>query len=205
VDLPLTEPADLTRRALLRRGAALAAVGTAVLTLPEVLYRSPWTGLAAAQTLPTTRDTFAAAVEAVTGAADGPAAEWIIHEFDRALPPLPGKIAVTAAVAAVLDARTVTGGHGPRFAQATPDRRRVVLREMVVGSEPDMRQVANQLIPFCAFAYWTDATLAEPATPDGPKLPRWADAGFPGPSHGYADSYTQGGPRGFRAMTDFEP
>jgi hypothetical protein len=205
VDLPLSEPADLTRRALLRRAAALAAVGTAVLTLPEVLYRSPWTGLAAAQTLPTTRDTFVAAVEAVTGAADGPTADWIIHEFDRALPPLPGKVVVTAAVAAVLDARTVSGGHGPRFAQATPDQRRAVLREMVVGEDPDMRQLANQLIPFCAFAYWSDATLDEPATPDGPKLPRWAEIGFPGPSHGYADSYTQGSPSGFAAMTDFEP
>lgn len=202
MDLPVTE---LTRRSLLRRGVALAALGTAALSLPESLYRTPWTALAAAQTLPTTSDTFTAAVEAVTGVADESAAAWIIHEFDRALPPLPGQVVVTAAVAAVLDAHTVSGGHGPRFAQASPDDRRSVLRAMVVGSAPDIRQIANQLIPFCAFAYWTDATLDEPATPDGPGLKRWDDVGFPGPSHGYADSYTQGGPAGFAAMTDFEP
>ncbi|MEX2290947.1 MAG: hypothetical protein WD794_11560 [Mycobacteriales bacterium] len=205
MDLPLTEQSELTRRALLRRGAALAALGATALSLPEVLYRTPWTGLAAAQTLPTTLATFTAAVEAVTGVPDEPAAAWIIREFDRALPPLPEQVAVTAAVAAVLDAHTVAGAHGPRFAQVSPDDRRAVLRAMVLGSEPDMRQIANQLIPFCAFAYWTDATLDEPATPDGPRLDRWREVGFPGPSHGYADSYTQGGPSGFAAMTDAEP
>ena len=204
VDLPPQERPEITRRALLRRSAMIVALGGAALTLPDVLYRPPWVGRAAAQTLPTTSDTFTAAVEAVTGAADQAAAHWIIGEFDRALPPLPGKIAVTAAVAAVLDAKTVSGGHGPRFAHATPDQRRSVLRDMVLGDEPDIRQIANQLLPFCAFAYWTDATLDEPARPGGPRLDRWATIGFPGPSHGYAHTYTDGSPSGFAAMTDFQ-
>lgn len=194
----------MSRRALLRRGAALA-LGAAALSMPETLYRAPWTRLAAAQTLPTTLATFTAAVEAVTGIVDEAAAAWIIHEFDRALPPLPEQVAVTAAVAAVLDAGTVAGGHGPLFAGASADQRRSVLREMVMGDDPDIRQIANQLIPFCAFATWNDATLPEPARPGGPGLARWDDIGFPGPSHGYADSYSEGGPEGFAPMTDFQP
>lgn len=196
--------AGMSRRTLLRRGAALAA-GMTLLSLPQSLYAAPWTGRAAAQTLPTTVETFTAAVEAITGAADEPTARWVIHEFDRALPPLPNQVAVTAAVAAVLDAQTVAGAHGPRFATVTPDQRRQVLRSMVLGDDPDMRQVANQILPFCAFGYWNDATLEEPAVPGGPRLARWDAAGFPGPSHGYADTYTDGGPAGFAPMTDFQP
>lgn len=196
--------AGMSRRTLLRRGAALAA-GMTLLSLPQSLYEAPWTGRAAAQTLPTTVETFTAAVEAVTGAADEPTARWIIHEFDRALPPLPNRVAVTAAVAAVLDAQTIANGQGLRFATATADQRRQVLRSMVLGDDPDLRQIANQLIPFCAFGYWNDSTLDEPAVPGGPRLARWDAVGFPGPSHGYADSYTDGGPAGFAAMTSFQP
>ena len=194
----------LSRRELLERGAKLA-MGAVALSLPDVLYRTPWTALAAAQTPPTVEATFTAAVEAVTTAADGATARWVIREFDRALPPLPDRVAVTAAVAAILDARTVAEGYGPTFTTATPDQRREVLAKMVKDSDPAIRQVANQLIPFCAFGYWSDASMDQPSRPDGPKLARWGRVGFPGPSHGYLDSYTDGGPPGFDPMTDFEP
>lgn len=194
----------LSRRELLERGAKLA-MGVAALSVPEVLYRAPWTSLAAAQTLPTIEATFTAAVEAITTDADGATARWVIGEFDRALPPLPDKVAVTAAVAAILDARTVAEGYAPTFATADPEQRRDVLAKMVKDTDPAIRQVANQLIPFCAFGYWCDATLDEPARPDGPTLERWDRVGFPGPSHGYLDTYTDDGPPGFQAMTDFEP
>lgn len=193
----------LSRRQLLERGAKLA-LGAVAFTVPEVLYRTPWTTLAAAQTLPHVEDTFTAAVEAITTVADRPTAQWVIGEFDRALPPLPEKAAVTAAVTAILDARTVAEGYAPVFSMATPDQRRDVLAKMVRDTDPAIRQVANQLIPFCAFGYWCDATMDEPARPGGPTLQRWDEVGFPGPSHGYLDTYTEHGPRGFAAMTDFE-
>ena len=194
----------LSRRQLLERGAKLA-LGTVALTVPEVLYRTPWTTLAAAQTPPHVEDTFTAAVEAITTDAHRPTAQWVIHEFDRALPPLPEKVVVTAAVTAILDARTVAEGYAPTFKMATPDQRRDVLAKMVKDSDPAIRQVANQLIPFCAFGYWSDATMDELARPGGPTPKRWDQVGFPGPSHGYLGTYTDDGPRGFQPMTDFEP
>ncbi len=194
----------LSRRELFERGAKLA-LGAVAFTAPEVLYRTPWTALAAAQTPTHVEDTFTAAVEAITTDASRATARWVIHEFDRALPPLPEKVAVTAVVTAILDARAVAEGHAPTFVLATPAQRRDVLGDMVKDSDPAIRQVANQLIPFCAFGYWSDAVMAEPATPDGPTLPRWDRVGFPGPSHGYLDTYNDDGPHGFSAMTDFEP
>ena len=194
----------LSRRELIERGAKLA-LGAVAFTVPEVLYRTPWTALAAAQTAPTIEATFTAAVEAITTVADDATARWVIHEFDRALPPLPDKVAVTGAVSAILHARTVAEGYAPTFTTATPDQRRDVLAKMVKDTDPAIRQVANQLIPFCAFGYWCDATMEEPARPDGPTLKRWDRVGFPGPSHGYLRTYTDDGPPGFRPMTDFEP
>ena len=193
----------LSRRELFELGAKVAA-GAVVLTVPEVLYRAPWTAAAAAQTVSHVEDTFTAAVEAITTAASRPTAQWVIHEFDRALPPLPDQVAVTAAVTAILDARSMAEYAVP-FAIATPDQRRDVLGDMVKDSDPAIRQVANQLLPFCAFGYWCDATMDEPAQPGGPTLPRWDSVGFPGPSHGYLETYTDGGPANFRPMTDFEP
>ena len=194
----------LSRRQLLERGAKLA-LGTVAFTVPEVLYRTPWTTLAAAQTPAHVEDTFTAAVEAVTTYTSRPTARWVIHEFDRALPPLPDEVAVTAAVTALLDARTVAEAYAPTYKMATADQRRDVLGDMVKDSEPAIRQVANQLIPFCAFGYWSDASMEQPSSPDGPTLARWDRVGFPGPSHGYLDTYRDGGPAGFRPMTDFEP
>lgn len=52
----------LSRRELLERGAKLA-LGTVALRVPEVLYRSPWTALASAQTLPHIESTFHAAAK----------------------------------------------------------------------------------------------------------------------------------------------
>jgi hypothetical protein len=192
-----------TRRELLVRGASLA-LGAVALTVPEVFFRPPWSRLAAAQTLPTIEANFVAAVEAVTSVADEATAHWILREFDRALPPLPDRVAVTAAVSAVLDAKTVEGGHAPTFFSADADQRRLVLASMVQDPEPDIRQIANQLIPFCAYGYWCDGTLDEPAQPGGRRLERWDAIGFPGPSHGYADTYTHDGPPGFAAMTGFD-
>jgi hypothetical protein len=192
-----------SRRELFTRGATLA-LGAVVLSMPEVLYRAPWTRLAAAQSVPTVEANFVAAVEAVTSVADEATARWILREFDRALPPLPDQVAVTAAVSAVLDVRTVAGGHAPTFAAADPDQRRLVLAAMVKDAEPDIRQIANQLIPFCAYGYWCDGTLEEPAHPGGPRPQRWEGIGFPGPSHGYADTFTQDGPPDFAAMTGFD-
>ena len=194
----------LSRRELFEKGAKLA-LGATAFTVPEVLYRTPWTALAAAQTPAHVEDTFTSAVEAVTTYVSRATAQWIIHEFDRALPPLPEKVAVTAAVTALLDARTVAEAYAPMFKMATPDQRRDVLGDMVKDTEPAIRQIANQLIPFCAFGYWSDASMAEPSSPDGPTLPRWDRVGFPGPSHGYLDTYRDGGPPGLRPMTDFEP
>ena len=194
---------ELTRRALLARAATLAA-GVAVLSLPDTLYRLPWTRLAAAQTPEHVEATFVAAVEAITTRPDLPTARWVIHEFDRALPPLPTEVAVTAAVTAVLDAHTVQKAYGPTFAGATPDQRRDVLASMVTSDQPDIRQIANQLLPFCAYGHWSDASMDKPATPEGPKLARWATIDYPGPSHSYLDTYRDAGPRGFRPMTTFE-
>jgi hypothetical protein len=192
-----------SRRELLAHGARLG-LGAAALSLPAVFYAPPWTERAAAQTLPTVRMAFVALVEAVTTDPDERTAEWIIEGFDRALPPLPDRIAVSAAVTAILDVRTASGAHAPTFATATPDQRREVLEAMVKDADPDIRQLANQLIPFTAFAYCSDATLDEPAEPGGARLGRWDDIGFPGPSHSYLDTYTEGGPEGFSPMRNFE-
>ena len=194
----------LSRRELLARGATLALGGFA-LSVPEALLTLPSTAAAAALTPGNVEASFIAAVEAITTVAHTEAARWVIREFDRALPPAPNQVAVTSAVAALLDAQTVAAGYGPSFTSATPPQRRVVLGNMVKNSDATVRQIANQLIPFCAFGYWSDATLPPPAQPGGPTLARWAEVGFPGPSHGYLDTYTADGPPGFTPMTNFEP
>jgi hypothetical protein len=193
----------LSRRELFAHGARLA-LGAVALSMPEVVYRAPWTRLAAAQTVPTVEANFTAAVEAVTDVADEATARWIIREFDRALPPLPDRVAVTAAVSAVLDTYTIAGGHAPTFFSASPEQRRQVLASLVKDPDPAIRQIANQLLPFCAYGYWCDGTLGETAVPGGARLERWEAIAYPGPSHGYAGTYQQGGPPGFAAMTDFE-
>jgi hypothetical protein len=187
----------ITRRNLLGL-TAKAAAGAFVLSVPKALYESPWVDRAAAQTPPTVQATFTALVEAVTTVPDEATAAWIVAEFDKALPPLP-QGSPSAAVAAILDAYTVSGGHHVLFVQASPDQRRAVLEAMVTDDSPDIRQVANQAIPFASFAYWSDASLGEPAEPGGPRLPQWDEAGWPGPSHGYEDSYRDGSPPGFQA------
>jgi hypothetical protein len=195
---------QLTRRQLIARGAGLA-LGAVALQIPDALLRPPWARLARAQNLPTVEANFTAAVEAITSVADVDTARWIVREFDRALPPLPDRAAVSAIVSALLDAQTLAGGFGPVFALATVEQRQQVLAGMVKNDQPDVRQIANQIIPFAAFGYWSDATLGEPAHPGGPRPERWGAVGFPGPSHGYADTYTQDGPPGFAARTDFQP
>jgi hypothetical protein len=151
----------ITRRDLLGL-TAKAAAGAFVLSFPLSLYASPWAERAAAQTLPNVQATFTALVEAVTTVGDEATAAWIIAEFDTALPPLPGP-STSSAVAAVLDAYTVQGGHHLSFAGADPEQRRAVLEAMVKDDSPDIRQIANQVIPFASFAYWSDASLGEPA------------------------------------------
>lgn len=182
-----------------RAGAAGLFLG-----VPQLLYRSPWAERAAAQGLPGVQANFTALVEAVTTVADAAAGAWIVGQFDRALPPLPSA-SPSAAASAVLDAFTLRAGQGPSFAGASPEGRRAVLRDMVKDPLPDVRQLANQLIPFAAFAHWSDATLSAPARPGGPRPPQWGRIGFPGPAHDHLATYRRDGPPGFRPADDFEP
>lgn len=189
--------ASVTRREFLRLSGR-AAAGAFLLQIPTALYRSPWVEAAAIQTPATVAAAFTALVEAVTTDADEATGAWIIGEFDRALPPLPAG-SPSAAVAAVLDAYTVAGGHGVAFALVDPDARREVLAALVHDDDPDIRQIGNQILPFAGFAYWSDATLTEPAEPNGDRLPRWDEIAWPGPSHSYLDIYEHDGPPGFRS------
>lgn len=183
--------------------ASKVAVGAFALTLARVLERPGLLETAAAQTPGHVQATFVALVEAVTTDPDEATAAWIIGEFDAALPPLP-QGSPSSAVAALLDSYTVQGGHGATFASADPDARRSVLGDMVKDPSPDIQQVANQVIPFSSFAYWSEVGLDGPAKVGGKRLPQWRKIGFPGPSHGYLDDYRRGGPKGFRARRDFQ-
>jgi hypothetical protein len=198
---------SLTRRQLLAATARTA--GAAFLSqIPSALYEGRWVRAAAAQTLPTVEDDFVALVGAVNGVADDAPgvvviANWIIGEFDKALPPLP-EGSPSAAVAAVLDAYTVQTAGGPTFSSATTEGRHAALEAMVKDPDPSIRQIGNQVIPFAAFAYWSDVVLGEPAQPDGPRPPQWDVAGYDGPSHDRSDSYRDGSPPRFSPTWDFE-
>lgn len=201
--------ARMTRRRFLALAGRAGAGGALLSVVPSILYREPWVSQAAAQTPPTVEATFVALVETVNGTEAGDpqaaaAARWIIAEFDTALPPLP-EGSPSAAVAALLDAYTVRGGSGPTFATAPTEGRIRALELMVKDPTPDVRQVANQILPFAGFAYWSDVALGAPAEVGGPRLPQWDVAGFPGPSHSYLDRYLEGHPPGFRPTDDFEP
>jgi hypothetical protein len=197
----------LSRRQLLVSTARTAMAGAA-LTVPSILTQTRWATAAAAQTPPTVEADFQALVAAINGVPDddpavAPVAAWIMAEFDKALPPLP-QGTPTAAVAAVLDAYAVQAGGGPTFSAASTEGRHAALRAMVLDPDPAIRQMANQVLPFSSFAYWGDVVLGEPAVPGGPRPPQWEVAGYLGPSHGHADTYQDGSPEGFAAMTDFE-
>lgn len=192
----------ITRREFLA-STSKAAAGAIAISLARVLERPGLLEAAAAQTPGHVQQTFVALVEAVTTDPDETTAAWIVGEFDRALPPLPDG-SPSATVAALLDTYTVQGGHGPSFAASDPDARRAVLGDMVKDPSPDIRQVANQVIPFSSFAYWSEVDLGEPATVGGKRPPQWRKIRFPGPAHSYLKSYRRGGPDGFRARRDFE-
>jgi hypothetical protein len=186
---------ELSRRRFLTF-AGKAAAGGVLLTIPRALYRPPFVDLAAAQSSDHVHDTFVALVEAVAERTDPAAADWIIREFDKALPPLP-QGGPSGAVTSVLDTYAVKGAHGPTFAEATPAERRATLGDMVKDTDPDIQQIANQIIPFAAFAHWSDADLPEPARVGGPRLERWDRIAWPGPAHTYLDVYRDGSPPGF--------
>lgn len=194
-----------TRRSFLGLVGRAAVGGAAIATIPSVLYDEKWVAAAAAQTVPGVEATFIALVETVNHAHGEDAAaasgRWIVAEFDKALPPLP-EGSPSAAVAAVLDAYTVQTGNGPTFATTSDEGRIAALEAMVKDPEPAIRQIANQVLPFASFAYWSDAAIGDPAQPGGPRLPHWDTAGFSGPSHGRLDTYLQGLPPGFEASWD---
>lgn len=197
----------LSRRELLV-STARAALAGAALTVPTLLTQTRWATAAAAQTLPTVTADFEALVASINGVADddpgvAPVAAWIMHEFDKALPPLPPG-SPTAAVAAVLDAYAIQVGAGPTFSSASTEGRHDALRAMVHDPDPAIRQIANQVLPFSSFAYWGDVVLGEPAVPGGPRPPQWDVAGYLGPSHGRLDMFQDGSPAGFSPMTDFD-
>ncbi len=184
----------MDRRTFLRLFGTASAGGTFLSVFPSVLYRPSWVESAAAQTPPTVSAAFVALVETVNDTGEDDAtvpvvAAWLVAEFDKALPPLPSG-SPSAAVAAILDAYAVQGGHGITFASSPPEGRRVVLEALVKDGDPAMRQLANQLLPFAGYAYWSDVALEEPAVPGGsrrrsrhrrddPALPRQLTAGLP--------------------------
>ncbi len=105
----------------------------------------------------------------------------------------------------MLDAHAAQAAGAPTFAAASVEGRHAALRAMVVeAADPSIAQIANQVLPFASFAFWGDVVLGEPAVPGGERPPLWDLAGYLGPSHGHADSYTDGSPPGFAPMTDFE-
>ena len=194
-----------TRRSFLGLVGRAAAGAAAITTIPSVLYDERWVRSAAAQTAPNVEATFIALIETVNGAAGEEAAAasgvWVMNEFNKALPPLPGG-SPSAAVTAILDAYTIQTGNGPTFATTTDEGRIAALEAMVKDPDPAIRQVANQVLPFAAFAYWGDTSLDEPAPPGGPRPPHWDLTGFSGPSHGRLDHCRDGLPPGFEASFD---
>lgn len=198
---------QLTRRSLLRSAGRAALTGLA-LSVPGVLADAKWAKAARAQTAPTVEADFVALVSATNGVPDDDpdavtVARWIVAEFDKALPPLP-EGSTSAAVAAVLDAYAVQEAQAPTFSTASTEGRHAVLRAMVLDPDPAIRQLANQILPFSSFGFWSDVPLGEVATPGGPRPKQWDVAGYLGPSHGHADTYRDGSPAGFAPMTDFE-
>lgn len=197
-----------TRRSFLGLVGRAAAGAAALTTVPSVLYEDRWVRAAAAQTAPTVEADFIALVAAVNGVPDdgdgvATVGRWVLTEFDKALPPLP-EGGPSAAVASILDAYAVRTASGPTFASASMEGRHAALEAMVKDPDPAIRQVANQVLPFAAFAYWSDVALGEPATPGGTRPPQWEVAGYLGPSHGHGDTYQDGSPEGFRPRRDFE-
>ena len=187
----------VNRREVLAAAVKLAG-GALALSVPQALYESPWLERAQAQTPPTVERTFIALVAAVNDADEAEprtaaVAQWIIREFDRALPPLPDR-SVTAAVAAVLDAYALKGAYGPTFADAPREGRLNALGDMVKDEQPDIRQIANQVLPFASFAYWSDASLGRPSKP-GDTMPQWAEIGWSGPSHGHLEDFMRDWPQ----------
>lgn len=193
------------RRSFLGLLAKATAGAAAITTIPTVLYEERWVQAASAQTVPTVEATFVALVETVNDAAGEDVAAatgiWVMTEFDKALPPLP-EGSPSAAVAAVLDAYAAQTGNGPTFATTSHEGRLAALEAMVKDPQPAIRQIANQVLPFAAFAYWGDASLDEPAQPGGERPPHWDLAGFSGPSHGRLDHYQDGLPPDFAASWD---
>lgn len=197
----------LTRRSLLMSAGRAAMAGVA-LSVPGLLVDARWADAARAQTPPTVEADFVALVAAINGVPDDDddavtVARWIIAEFDKALPPLPTG-SPTAAVAAVLDAYALQAAQSPTFSAASTEGRHAALRAMVVDPDPAIRQVANQVLPFSSFGFWSDVPLGEIAVPGGPRPRQWDIAGYLGPSHGHADTYRDGSPPGFEPMRNFE-
>lgn len=194
-----------TRRSFLGLFGRAAAGAAAITTIPSVLYEERWVEAAAAQTAPNIEATFIALVETVNDATGEDAAatcgRWVMTEFDKALPPLP-EGSVSGAVTAILDSYTLQSGNGPTFATTSDEGRIAALEAMAKDPDPSIQQAANQVLPFAAFAYWSDVALEEPAHPGGPRLPHWDRAGFSGPSHGRLDTYLDGLPPGFEASWD---
>ena len=187
---------EITRRDFLAMSGKTVVAGGLVMSVPAILL-DPLVQAAGAALQPgDVQATFTALVEAVTTVADAKSAAWIVTEFDKALPPLPNG-SPSAAVASVLDSYTVKGAYGPSFAEADPDARRQVLGDMVKDPQADIRQIANQILPFASFTHWSDATLDEPAVPGGPRLEQWDEVAWPGPSHSYLDTYQDDGPKRF--------
>lgn len=174
------------------------AGGAFALSVPHALYRAPWAQLAQAQSVPTVEATFIALIAAVNDASEtdprtADVARWVIREFDRALPPLPDR-SVTAAVAAVLDAYTLKGGYGATFQLADNAGRNNALGDMVKDPQPDIQQIANQVLPFASFAYWSDASMSRPSVP-GDSMPQWVEIGWSGPSHGHLGDFMNDWPQ----------
>jgi hypothetical protein len=148
---------------------------------------------------------FRAALRAVTGCDSPTLAEGLMGEFDRALP-LPSGSASTL-VASVVDGVSEAAVGRP-FADATVADQHDVLRRMLESDDALVREVANLVVPFSAFAYWSDAIRWQDASTrvddvaDPSELPPWREIGFPGTSNGHLGTFRRGVPRGFRASAD---
>jgi hypothetical protein len=147
---------------------------------------------------------FRAALRAVTGCDSHTLAEGLMGEFDRALP-LPSGSASTL-VASVVEGMSKATVGGP-FADASVVEQHDVFRRMLESDDALVREVANLVVPFCAFAYWSDAIRwQEPSTRvddvDPSELPPWREIGFPGASNGHLGTFRRGVPRGFRVSAD---
>lgn len=194
-----------SRRSFLGLVGRATAGAAAMTAIPSVLYEQRWVRAAAAQSPPDVEATFIALLETVNDATGEEAAatcgRWVMTEFDKALPPLP-EGSPSGAVAAILDAYTLQSGNGPTFATTSDDGRIAALEAMVKDPDPAIRQVANQVLPFAAFSYWSDVALDGPARPGGPRPPHWDLTGFSGPSHGRRGTYLDDLPPDFEASWD---